>query len=49
MHWIHLLDNGFNYLSQVFTGEQLKLVKQKDSSENFSEDKLPDRGKFLAL
>ena len=46
----------FKYLSQEFSGEQLKLVKQKggylyeymDSFETFSEDKLPDRCKFYS-
>ena len=44
----NLTDNDFNYLSQEFTGKQLKLVKQKGvypyeyiySFEKFSEDKL---------
>ena len=44
-------DNDFEYLSQEFSGERLKLVKQKgvytyehmDSFKKFSEDKLPDK------
>ena len=43
----NLPDNGFTYLSQEFSGEQLKLVKQKgvhpseymDSFKKFSENK----------
>ena len=53
----NLTGNGFNYLSQEFDGGLLKLVKQKwvypyeymDSFKRFSEDKLPDRSKFLVL
>ena len=48
-------DNDFKYLSQEFSGEFLKLVKQKgvysyeymDSFQKFSEDKLPDKCKFF--
>ena len=47
----NLSDNDFKYLPQEFSGEQLKLMKQKgvypyeymDSFEKFSEDKLLDR------
>ena len=48
-------DNDFKYLSQEFTDEQLKLVKQKrvypykymDSFKKFSDDKLPDGSRFF--
>ena len=47
----HLSDNDFKYLFEEFSGEFLKLVKQKrvhpheymDSFKKFSENKLPDR------
>ena len=47
----NLPDNYFKYLSQEFTGEQLKLVKQKgvypfeymNCFEKFSENKPPNR------
>ena len=47
-------DNDFKYLSEEFSGELLKLVKEKgvypyeymDSFEKFSENKLPDKCKF---
>ena len=47
----NLADNDFKYLSHKFNGEQLNLKKQKgvypyeyiNSSEKFSEDKLPDK------
>ena len=50
-----LSDNDFKYLSQEFTDEQLKLVKQKrvyrykymDSFKKFSDDKLPDGSRFF--
>ena len=50
-----LSGNDFKYLSEEFSGEFLKLVKQKrvypfehmDGFEKFPEDKLPDRCKFL--
>ena len=50
-----LSDNDFKYLSQEFTDEQLKLVKQKrvypykymDSFKKFSDDKLPDGARFF--
>ena len=53
----NLSDNGFKYLLEEFSGDLLKLVKQKgvypyeymDSFKKFSEDKLPDRSKFLIL
>ena len=48
-------DNDFKFLSQVFRGGFLKLVKQKgvypyeymDSFKTFSDDKLLDRCKFF--
>ena len=51
-----LLDNDFEYLSEEFSGEFLKLLKQKrvypyeymDSFEKFSEDKLLDKCKFFS-
>ena len=53
----NLSDNDFKYLSEESSCEFLKLVKQKgvypyeymDSFKKFSEDKLPDRCKFLVL
>ena len=52
----NLTDNDFKYLSQEFSGDLLKLVKQKgaypykyrDGFKRFSEDKLPDRSKFFS-
>ena len=52
----NLSDNDFKYLSEEFSSEFLKLVKQKgvyayeymDSFKKFSEDKLPDRCKFCS-
>ena len=49
-------DNDFKNLSKEFSGEFLELVKQKgvypyeymDSSDKFSENKLPDRSKFFS-
>ena len=49
-------DNDLKYLSQEFSGEQLKLVKQKgvypyeyiNSFKKFSEDKLSDRCEFYS-
>ena len=49
--------NDFNYLSSVFSGEQLELVKKKDvypyeymdSFKKFKEDRLPDIDCFLIL
>ena len=52
----NLSDNDFKYLFEEFSGEFLKLVKQKavypyenmDSFKRFSENKLPDRRKFIS-
>ena len=52
----YLLEMHFKYLSQEFSGKQLKLVKQKgvypyeymDSFKRFPEDKLLDRYKFYS-
>ena len=52
----NLSGNYFKYLSAEFSGEFLKLVKQKvvyqyecmDSFKKFSEGKLPDRSKFFS-
>ena len=52
----NLSDNDFKYLSQEFSGEQLKLVKQKgvypfeymNSFKKFFEDNLPDSRKFFS-
>ena len=52
----NLSDNDFKCLSEEFSGEFLKLIKQKgvypyeyiNSLEKFSEDKLPDRYKFFS-
>ena len=52
----NLSDNDFKYLSEEFSGQLLKLVKQKgvypyeymDSFKKFSENKLPDRCKFFS-
>ena len=52
----NLPDNDFKYLSKEFSGEFLRLVKEKlvysyeymDSFKTFSEDKLPDRSKFFS-
>ena len=52
----NLPDNDFKYLSQEFTGEQLKLVKQKgvypyeyiDNSKTFSDKKLPNGCEFYS-
>ena len=49
-------DDDFKYLSEEYSGEFSKLVKQKrvypyeymDSFKKFSEDKLPDKCKFLS-
>ena len=51
-----LSDNDFVYLSEEFSGEFLKLVKQKgvhpyeymNSFKRFSDDKLPDKCKFFS-
>ena len=53
----NLSDNDFKYLPEEFSGEFLELVKLKgvyryeymNSFKKFSEDKLPDRSKFLVL
>ena len=52
----NLSDNDFKYLPEEFSGDLLKLVKQKevypyeymDSFEKFSENKLPDKYKFFS-
>ena len=52
----NLSGNDFKYLSEKFSGELLKLVKEKgvypyeymDSFKRFSEDKLPDKSKFFS-
>ena len=52
----NLSDNNFKYLSEEFSREFLKLVKQKevypyeymDSFQKFSKDKLPDRCVFFS-
>ena len=49
-------DHDSEYLSEEFSGEFLRLVKQKgvylyeymNSFKKFSENKLPDRSKFLS-
>ena len=51
------LSDDFKYLSEEFSGEFLRLVKQKgvypyeymNSFEKFFEDKFPDRCKFLSF
>ena len=53
----NLSDNDFKYLSEEFSSEFLKPVKQKvvypceymDGFKKFSDDKLPDRCNFLVL
>ena len=52
----NMSDNDFKYLSQEFSGDLLKLVKQKvvypheymNSFKKFSKDKLPDRCEFYS-
>ena len=52
----NLNDKGFKYLSEKFSGEQLKLVKEKGvypyeyvrSCKKFSEHKLPDKFEFFS-
>ena len=52
----NLSNNDFKYLSQEFSGDLLKLMKQKGvcpqdhmgSFKKFSEDKLPDRSKSFS-
>ena len=51
----NLNDKDFKYLSEEFSGEKLKLVKQKgvypyeymNSFKRFREDELPDKSNFL--
>ena len=51
----HLSDKDFKYLSEEYSGEQLKLVKEKriypyeymNSFKKFNENKLPDKNKFF--
>ena len=53
---INLSDDDVKHLSEEFSGDLLKIVKQKgvypfehmDSFERFSEDKLPDRCNFFS-
>ena len=52
----NLIDGDFKYLSQEFSGEFLRLFKQKgtyfyeymNSFKKFSEDKLPDKSEFFS-
>ena len=52
----NLNDKDFKYLSEEFSGEQLKLVKEKriypyeymNSFKRFNEDELPDKSKFFS-
>ena len=52
----NLNDKDFKYLSEEFSGEQLKLVKEKgiypdeymNSFKKFSENELPDKSKFFS-
>ena len=52
----NLSDNDFKHLSEEFSGELLKLIKQKgmypyqymDSFKKFFENKLPNRCKFFS-
>ena len=52
----NLSDNDFKYLSEEFSGDLLKLVKEKalypyeymNSFKKFSENKLPDRSNFFS-
>ena len=52
----NLSDKGFKYLSEVFNGKKLKLVKKKgiypyeyfNSFKKFKESELPDIGKFFS-
>ena len=51
----NLIDGDFKYLSEEFSGEFLRLAKQKgvypneymNSFKKFSEDKLTDRYEFI--
>ena len=53
----NLSDNDFKYLSEEFSGDLLKLVKQKgvylyeymDNFQKFSKDKLPDKCNFFSF
>ena len=53
----NLNDKDFKYLGEEFSGEQLKLVKEKEiypyeymnSFKRFNEDELPDKSKFFIL
>ena len=53
----NLSDNDFKYLSQEFSGECLKLIKQKrmypyefmNSFKNFSDEQLPYISKFFSF
>ena len=53
----NLTDKDFVFLSEEFSGEQLKLVKEKgiypyeymNSFKNFKENKLPDKSNFFSL
>ena len=52
----NLSDKDFKYLNEEFSGEQLKLVKEKgiypyeymNSFKRFNENKLPDKSKFFS-
>ena len=52
----NLSDKDFNYLSEEFSGEQLKLVKEKgiypyeymNNFKRFNEDKFPDNYEFFS-
>ena len=52
----NLMSKDFKYLNEEFSGEYLKLVKEKgiypyeymNSFKKFSEDKLPDKSKFFS-
>ena len=52
----NLISEDFKYLSEEFSGEKLKLVKQKgiypyqymSSFKRFNEEKLPDKSKFFS-
>ena len=51
-----MIDKDFGYLSEEFSGELLKLVKEKgvypyeymDSFKRFDENKLPDKSNFFS-
>ena len=52
----NLMSEDFKYLSEEFSSEQLRLVKEKlvypydymDSFKRFNEDKLPDKSEFFS-